>query len=310
MDPLAPHRGRDLDEAAYLRAIEELDFEGVTWDAGTLADVRDFLAPWHHNIRLPHGVHTAYWEAPYPAHEEMMSVIARELRGEFAGKRVLDLGCLEGYFAAECSLQGATVVAVEGKITNLKKCEFVRSALGIDKTKLCLVRDDVMNVTKEAYGSFDAVLALGLLYHLADPFLFLANVADACDGFILIDTHIAFEDKVPTLRDGWRPPLSPLTDLTFRGKTYLGRWYREFEAGTAQLAKDLSATASLTDESAVWLVEDSLVSLLHDVGFPQVAKISFAKSETTWWSDPEQDARVLYLASKRPETFHSRVFVT
>ena len=119
MDPLAAHRGRELDEAAYLRAIEELDLEGVAWDAGNLAEVRDFLGPWHHNIRLPHGVHTAYWEAPYPAHEEMMRVVARELRGGFAGKRVLDLGCLEGYFAVECALQGATVVAIDGKIKNL-----------------------------------------------------------------------------------------------------------------------------------------------------------------------------------------------
>jgi hypothetical protein len=131
-----------------------------------------------------------------------------------------------------------------------------------------------------------------------------------CDGFVLIDTHIAFEQGVPTLRDGWRPPLSPLTEFTFRGKSYLGRWYREFEPGTPQLAKDLSVAASLTDEAAVWLVEDSLVELLHDVGFPQVAKISFAKSEETWWSDPEQDARVLILASKRPEGFRSRVFPT
>jgi SAM-dependent methyltransferase len=308
MDPLAAYRGRDLDEAEYLRAIEELDLEGVAWDAATLAEVRDFLGPWQHNIRLPHGVYTAYWEALYPPHEEMMSVVARELRGEFTGKRVLDLGCLEGYFAVECALQGATVVAVEGKIKNVRKIEFVRSALGIEATKLRLVRDDVMNVTRAAYGSFDAVLALGLLYHLADPFRFLANLAEVCDGFVLIDTHIAFEDETPTLRDGWRPPLSPLTELTFRGKSYFGRWYREFEPGTPQLAKDLSVAASLTDDAAVWLVEDSLVALLHDVGFPQVAKIAFAKSEGTWWSDLEQEARVLYLASKRPEGFRSRVF--
>jgi SAM-dependent methyltransferase len=310
MDPLAAYRGRQLDEGAYLRAIEELDLEAVEWDAATLAEVRDFLSPWAHNIRLPHGVHTAHWEALYPPHEEMMRVVARELRGGFAGKRVLDLGCLEGYFAVESALQGATVVAVEGKIKNLKKCEFVRSALGIDKTTLRLVRDDVMNVTRATYGSFNAVLALGLLYHLADPFQFLANMADVCDEFVLIDTHVAFEDKVPELPDGWRPPLSPLTELTFRGKSYLGRWYREFDPGTPQLAKDHSVSASLTDEAAVWLVEDSLVALLHDVGFPQVAKISFAKSEETWWSDLDKEARVLYLASKRPEGFRSRVFPT
>jgi SAM-dependent methyltransferase len=307
MDPLRPYRGRDLDHSEYLRAIEGLELDNVAWDAASLAEMRDFLGPWQHNIRLPHGVHTAYWDALYPAHREMMSLVAHELRNGFAGKRMLDLGCLEGYFAVECALQGATVVAVDGKIKNLKKCEFIRSALGIDKTKLTLVRNDAMNVTRAAYGSFDGVLALGLLYHLADPFRFLTNMAEVCDRFILIDTHVALEDRVPTDRGGWRPELSPVTEFSYREKRYRGRWYREFEPGTPQVKKDLSVAASLTDDAAVWLVEDSLISLLHDVGFPQVEKISFAESEETWWSYID-NARVLYRASKRPETFRSRVF--
>src|SRR5205085_4767 len=128
------------------------------WDPAALAEMRDFLGPWHHNLRLPGGVHTAYWESLYGPHAEMMSVVAHELREDFAGKRVLDLGCLEGYFAVECALQGATVVAVEGKVKNIKKCEFVRSALAIDKAQLSLVRDDGIDVTRDKYGSFDAVL--------------------------------------------------------------------------------------------------------------------------------------------------------
>lgn len=86
MDPLAPYRGRDLDERAYLSAIEGLELDGVNWSAATLAEMRDFLAPWHHNIRLPGGIHTAYWERLYGPHEEMMSIVAHALRGEFAGK--------------------------------------------------------------------------------------------------------------------------------------------------------------------------------------------------------------------------------
>src|SRR5262249_55736023 len=150
---------------------------------------------------------------------------ARELRGDFDGKRVLDLGTLEGYFAVESCLQGASVTAVEGRAKNIKKCEFVRSALGIDPARLRLAQDDAMHVTRARYGGFDAVLVLGLLYHLADPFTFLANMAELTDGFVLIDTHVALEHDTPTARDGWRPELSAVVEESFRGKGYRARWF-------------------------------------------------------------------------------------
>ena len=281
MDPLAPYRGHELDAEAYLKAIAGLAFDDVVWTEAFLSEMRDFLGPWQHNIRLPHGVHTAYWDRLYPPHQEIMRVVARELGGDFRGKKVLDLGCLDGYFAVECALQGAAVTAVDGKVKNLKKCEFVRSALGIEPSRLGLVLDDVMNVSREKYGGFDGVLVLGLLYHLANPFDFLARMAEICDGFVLIDTHVALADDIPRHSDGWRPELSPLTAFAHAGKSYPGRWFREFATGTPQVAKDLSVAASLTDDAAVWLLETSLVELLHDVGFDFVAKVSFPKSSET-----------------------------
>jgi len=296
--------GRDAH--AYLQSIAGTSFRDVHWTRDTLVATRDFLGPWNHNIRLPFGVYTAACDAYYPAHRELLAIVAHALDGAFAGRRILDVGCLEGYFSIECALQGADVLGIDGKTLNVRKCEFVQSALGVPNVRF--VEDDAMAVTRDTYGTFDAVLALGLLYHLEDPFEFLANMADVCDGFMLIDTHVALEEQPESIKGVWKPTLSDIRTFEARGARYQGRLFREFDPGTSQVAKDLSPTASLRNESSVWLTEDSLVRLLHDVGFEQVSRLVYANDEGAWWSDPQTNARVLLLAVRRRRTVESRVF--
>ena len=293
------------DDSEYLDRVAKLSFDDAVWTDEAVVEVRDFLSPWNHNIRLRDAIFTAYVEDWYPAHAELMRILGQELRGRFAGKRVLDLGCLEGYFSVECALQGATVVGIEGKVINVKKCEFVKSVLGIDD--VAFVREDAMKVTRERYGSFDVVLALGLLYHFDDPFSFLANMAELCDGFMLLDTHVALLDDADAVPAGWDIELSPLRELAFNGKTYSGRLYREFAGDDTTVVKELSVTSSLENELSVWLTEASLVDLLHDVGFEQTEKLVFPEDGESWWAGP-RNMRVLILATRTRAPFVSRVF--
>ena len=184
-------------------------------------------------------------------------------------------------------MQGAKVLGVEGKTINVKKCEFVKSVLGIKN--LSFVKDDAMKVTKKKYGTFDVVVALGLLYHLDDPFTFLENISKLCTGFLILDTHVALREQ-PTSSGGWKPDVSP-----------------EFDPDATQLAKDLSVGTSLKNEQSAWLTEDSLVALLHDVGFEQVSKFVFPERDNAWWSDTKADARVLLLVIRKRNSFKSRV---
>jgi SAM-dependent methyltransferase len=278
----------------------------VEWTRERIIQVRDFLGPWHHNIALPHGVYTAACEDYYPAHREVMRIVHERLGGEFTGQRIADIGCLEGYFSIECAVQGADVLGVDGKLLNLRKCEFVRSVLGADRATF--VQRDAMEITRQAVGRFDAVLALGLLYHLENPHDFLENVAGLCDGFAVIDTHIALEDQPETIKEGWRPELSDLRTFRFGGREYEGRLFREFPVGTPREVKDVSPTASLENELSVWLTEESLVRMLHDVGFSRTEKIAFPKDALTWWSDLRKDCRVLLVASSPRKRFRSKVF--
>ncbi len=290
----------------HLDLVADLDFNGVEWTREKILEVRDFLSPWNHNIALPHGIYTTACDEYYPAHREIMRVVRERLGAEFTGRRVVDIGCLEGYFSIECALQGAEVLGIDGKVLNVRKCEFVRSVL--DAPRVTFVQGDAMRVTRESNGGFDAVLALGLLYHLDDPYAFLENMAGLCDGFVVIDTHVALEDQPETIKGGWRPDLSEMRTFAFGGKQYEGRLFREFPPGTARDVKDLSSTASLDNELSVWLTEDSLVRMLHDVGFSGTEKVVFPGDQGTWWSDLRRECRVLLVASSPRSRFRSRLF--
>ena len=162
-----------------------------------------------------------------------------------------------------------------------------------------------MAVTRERYGSFDAVLAMGLIYHLNDPFTLLENVANLCDGFTLIDTLISFEHQPEVVCGNWAPELSSLKEFAHGDRTYAGRLYREFDSNSTEVGKDLSPTASLRNELSVWLTEESLVQLLRDVGFEQIQKLVYPRHEDVWWADVQTDSRVLFLAVKKRKEFRS-----
>lgn len=303
------HTDKEQEGKDYFKKVSALSVERKKWDKNSILEVREVLGPWNHNIKLPYNIYTAYVDFYYKTHEEIMRIINHQLGGTFKNKKVVDIGCLEGYYATECALQGAKVLGVEGKLLNLKKCEFTKSVLGLKN--LSYVQDDAMKVTKGKYGSFDVVISLGLLYHLDDPFRFLKNMAGLCTDFIVIDTHVAWEGQPKIIRQkhkSWKPELSPIKDYVFEGKTYRGCDYREFDPGASQLHKDLSATASLKNDFSVWLTEESLVALLRDVGFEQVQKMVFAPTEDLWWADIRTQSRVLMVAVKKRRPFRSKLF--
>jgi 2-polyprenyl-3-methyl-5-hydroxy-6-metoxy-1,4-benzoquinol methylase len=293
-------------DPSYLDHVAALDFNSIKWTREKILEIRDLLSPWNHNIPLPHGVYTAGYSDYYPAHREMMRLVHERLGHNFKGRRIVDVGCLEGYFSLECALQGAEVLGIDGKLLNVRKCEFVRSVLGVERATF--VQGDAMNVTYESFGGFDAVLALGLLYHLEDPYTFLANLAGLCRGFALIDTHVTLEDQPETIKAGWRPDFSEIRTFTFSGRQYEGRLFREFPTGTGRDVKDVSPTASLENEFSVWLTEDSLVQMLHDVGFSGTEKVVYPTNAGTWWSDIRRDCRVLIIASSPNSRFDSKLF--
>src|SRR5262245_10515813 len=61
---------------------------------------------WHHVIGFPHGVRS-------PGAYDPADLFSRLGLGDLKGKRVLDVGTRDGYFAFRCEDLGADVVAID-----------------------------------------------------------------------------------------------------------------------------------------------------------------------------------------------------
>jgi hypothetical protein len=105
--------------------------------------------------------------------------------------RLLDLACHEGIYAIEFARHGANVLGIEGRQAHIEKAMFVKDVLSL--ANVDFIQDDVRNLSKEKYGSFNVVLCLGILYHLdvPDVFRFIESIGEVCDDIAIIDTRIA-----------------------------------------------------------------------------------------------------------------------
>lgn len=225
-----------------------------------------------HNVRLADGIETMPGQPDLFTTDLRLTAVRRLLRERFGddltGVRIADLGCLEGGFATALALDGATVVGIEARPANLAKADLLRRHFGL--ANLTFELADVKDFTAERFGPFDAVLALGIVYHLDQPAAWLRQLA-AVTPFLVVDTHIAppTEELLARVRADLRD-LSPL-ELEIVGEdSYAGRWYREFDAGISDAARGEQLWASWSNHRSFWLTEDSLLRALSDAGFDLV----------------------------------------
>ena len=144
-----------------------------------------------HNIRLGDGLYTI---SPEPAGDEVKLRRVTQLAcdvfgGSLAGVRVLDLACLEGMYSLELARRGADVVAIEGREANLEKARFAARTLEL---AVDFQLGDVRDLSREAHGEFDLVLALGILYHLDadDLFSVLERIGTVTRRALVVDTGV------------------------------------------------------------------------------------------------------------------------
>ncbi len=109
---------------------------------------------------------------------------------DLRGKRVLDIGTWDGWFAFEMERRGASVVAIDN--WDNPRFHEVHARLG---SQVSYEQADVYELIPERFGRFDIVLFMGVLYHLKHPLLALERVCAltldlaAVDSFILRSAH-------------------------------------------------------------------------------------------------------------------------
>lgn len=155
------------------------------------------IAPisWIHQITLPDETITpGIWP---PRYDEYGLT-----RINFNGKRVLDIGCLDGLYSFFAEKQGAReVVSIDineeqfGKQTHKKIdwTEGYRTAHTLLKSKAKYIFPfSVYDLNKKDFKQFDIVLFLGVLYHIAHPMLALERINEVLKigGIVVIEAEI------------------------------------------------------------------------------------------------------------------------
>ena len=209
-----------------------------------------------HNIVLPDGEQTNPGELPLSEHARTQAFM-RVMRLAFGGRdpktvRVADLACLEGGFSVELARAGYTTLGIEGREENIACCEYVRERVRLPNLEF--VRDDVRNI--ESYGTFDALLCAGILYHLDAPSHFLEALGRSARRVVILDSHYATDPS---------PEGFPLGEWTsHEGRR--GRWYAEFTEDEAPEGF-IPRWASIGNRRSFWLDRRELVQAIRDAGF-------------------------------------------
>lgn len=139
------------------------------------------VARWHHRMEVVHGVHSPGETDPLPLLRNL------NLPARLDGMRVLDVGCLDGFFSFELERRGAEVTAAHGgeatpgfSVAHLLRGSHITS-----------VRGPVYDLTRHDLGTFDLVLFLGRLHHLRHPLLALDVLSELVrvGGRMVVECH-------------------------------------------------------------------------------------------------------------------------
>ncbi len=169
--------------------MEEQSLRKLVDQAGLDQHAQVLTGSWWHSIdlgngRITPGVHSQ---------EELLDNYRRfDLPEDLHGKRVLDIGCWDGFYSFEAERRGAEVVAVDcWQPENFFRA---RQALG---SRLEFHELSVYEATPDRLGTFDIVLFLGVLYHLRHPLLALERVCELSRQMAIVETHVV-DNLFPT----------------------------------------------------------------------------------------------------------------
>jgi hypothetical protein len=182
--------------------------------------------------------------------------------GPIKGKRVLDLGPLEGGQAYVLEKLGArSVVSVEANSILYLKCLIVKEILGMSKTKfLC---GDVLEYLKNTEDQFDMCVASGILYHMADPIELLWLLSQKINQ-LLIWSH--YYDEIDTSRN----KISNF-GISVKYKNNLSYNYHRQEYGVAFTT---NVYCGGTQQFSNWMTKEGIMSALKDFGYIDINLLS------------------------------------
>ncbi len=178
--------------------------------------------------------------------------------GGVAGKRVLDLGPLEGAHSAMAHAAGAArVVSVEANREAYLKCLVTKELLGLERwSPRC---GDALAYLAATDETFDVCIACGLLYHLAEPVRLIELIARRADSAI-VWTHV-YDEHAKALYGRKMGPAQEVEHAGFRHVVHRHRY-----GPSRRLAGFWGGTQPFSN----WLTPESLLGALEHFGWSEV----------------------------------------
>lgn len=170
--------------------------------------------------------------------------------GTLQGKRILELGPLEGGHSLQLARQGATVVGIEGHESNYERCLYIKELFNL--TNVQFVHGDLRSYDLDSLGRFDAVFNVGVLYHLDEPWKLLTSLGKMAEK-MFVATHCAVPSKVDATVD-------------VGGRQLRGMWWIE---------GPLEAALSGLQERSFWPTRRDLQKMLDLTGWTRQNWISY-----------------------------------
>jgi SAM-dependent methyltransferase len=115
--------------------------------------------------------------------------LLRVCDGSLAGRRVIDLGCSAGFWALQAIEAGADfVLGIDAREPAIEQAKLVFEAKGIDPARYRFEQRDIFE--GELAESFDVVLCLSLMSHLAKPVELFELMTGADAELLVIETEL------------------------------------------------------------------------------------------------------------------------
>jgi hypothetical protein len=146
-------------------------------------------------------------------------------------------------------------LGIEVRDSNFRNCLYVLSNVGLPN--LNFIKDDVNNIEK--YGTFDAIWACGIFYHLDNPRRFMEKVTRACRKILFVETHFTYADRTPAAE------FYKLSDIC-ENDGVRGRWQHEHIDLPRDDLENLK-WASWSNQRSFWVQKEYLLQLFQEVGF-------------------------------------------
>jgi len=176
-----------------------------------------------------------------------------EVLGGVEGKKILELGALEGAHTKMMIEAGARkVIATEGLSDCFLRCLVVKEAFELDKAEFLFC--DFCDYVETIYDRFDIVSAAGVLYHQKNPVKLIYDLNRITDN-VMVWSQVASKDK----------PSKVESSIEFEGKVYNGK-INNYQ-GTRLTSE--SYCGGLNDE-AFWMYPEDMRRCFIDAGFVNI----------------------------------------